>query len=323
MEEKNEVTMEETSKMNLFQKMAKITEELNTVAKNLEVKGGDGRVRYNAVGETDVLDAVKPLEAKYGIYSYPLSRTCAELPLQNKIALRVETIYRFVNADNPSEYLDITSYGDGIDSGDKAPGKAMTYSDKYALMKAYKISTGDDPDKDLSPETLISAKQANYLKDLLKPYPDVHVLMLGTYNISKVEKLPISLFDEVLARVKKNIEKRKENIQPVKTPVKEVTEAPKIEKAESVVETPKVKTPIKEEPAKTEPTKIEPTESVKEETKASETELIDSLQKAKILAIMPEERRAKMLKAYKHESIEELTKEEANKVLEKLSKEKK
>ena len=28
----------------------------------------------------------------------------------------------------------------------------MTYADKYALMKAYKISTGDDPDKEASEE---------------------------------------------------------------------------------------------------------------------------------------------------------------------------
>ena len=315
----NEVTMEEISKMNLFQKMSKITEELNTVAKNLEVKGGDGRVRYNAVGETDVLNAVKPLEAKYGIYSYPLSRNCVDLPLQNKVAIRVETIYRFVNADNPSEFLDITSYGDGIDSGDKAPGKAMTYSDKYALMKAYKISTGDDPDQDLSPETLISSKQASYLKDLLKPYPEVHVLMLGTYNVSKVEKLPVSQFDEVLARVKKNIEKRKEKAQPIAKPeeTKPAAEVPETEPVKAEVKT---EAPIKEE-VKTESVKEEAPVETKET--APEVELIDAVQKARILAKMPEERRAKMLKAYKHESIEELTKEEANKVLEKLAKEKK
>jgi hypothetical protein len=33
----------------------------------------------------------------------------------------------------------------------------MTYGDKYALMKAYKISTGDDPDQDPS-------KEENYQK---------------------------------------------------------------------------------------------------------------------------------------------------------------
>ena len=34
----------------------------------------------------------------------------------------------------------------------KHHGKAMTYADKYALMKAYKIMTGDDPDQNKSPD---------------------------------------------------------------------------------------------------------------------------------------------------------------------------
>ena len=48
------------------------------------------------------------------------------------------------------EMQKVTTYGDGIDSGDKSVGKAMTYADKYALLKAYKIVTGDDPDQEAS-----------------------------------------------------------------------------------------------------------------------------------------------------------------------------
>jgi hypothetical protein len=66
--------------------------------------------------------------------------------------MRVKTVYRFVDIDKPDDFIDITTYGDGIDSGDKAPGKAMTYGDKYALLKAYKIITGDDPDQTASEE---------------------------------------------------------------------------------------------------------------------------------------------------------------------------
>jgi len=32
-------------------------------------------------------------------------------------------------------------------------GKAATYARKYALLNAYKIATGEDPDKDKSPTT--------------------------------------------------------------------------------------------------------------------------------------------------------------------------
>lgn len=149
-------------KLNIYQKLVAIQNELTFVAKNLSV--GVGKSSYKAVGEADVLKAVKPLEAKYGVYSYPSSRRIVESAVleneatdynNNKVIKksffeRIETVYRFVNVDNPSEYIEITSYGDGIDTGDKSVGKACTYADKYALLKAYKIITGDDPDQDES-----------------------------------------------------------------------------------------------------------------------------------------------------------------------------
>ena len=146
--------------MNIYEKMAEITAEINTVAKNLQVDTGKGK-GYKAVSEADVLAAVKPIEKKHGVYSYPYEREIVdsgELVNQTQygerksLFLRVRTIYRFVNTEKPDEYLDIVTYGDGVDSQDKAPGKAMTYGDKYALLKAYKIQTGDDPDQNASGE---------------------------------------------------------------------------------------------------------------------------------------------------------------------------
>ena len=149
-------------KMNIYQRMAAITAELRTVAKNLTVPTG-GKNSYKAVSERDILDAVKPLEEKYGVYSYPAGRNVLESHIlesestyngQTKktttFMTRIETLYRFVNVDDPTDYMDTITFAEGIDTQDKGSGKAMTYGDKYALMKAYKISTGDDPDQDAS-----------------------------------------------------------------------------------------------------------------------------------------------------------------------------
>ena len=149
---------------NIFQRMSAITAELRTVAKNLTVPTG-GKNSYKAVSERDILDAVKPIEEKHGVYSYPVSRTVLESNLlegentyngQTKktttFMTRIETVYRFVNVDKPEEYIETITFAEGIDSQDKGSGKAMTYADKYALMKAYKISTGDDPDQYASEE---------------------------------------------------------------------------------------------------------------------------------------------------------------------------
>ena len=197
----------ETSK-NIFQRLSAITLELSTVAKNLEV--GTGKSQYKAVGEADVLRAVKPLEAKHGVYSYPYSRQIIESGtienekidyqtkekiVQKSLFERIETIYRFVNVDNPTEYIDITTYGDGIDTQDKSVGKAMTYGDKYALMKAYKIITGDDSD----------AKPSESLKGLqtkpAKPVSEETIakcneLNIDLENVAKYLKKPVEMLDD-------------------------------------------------------------------------------------------------------------------------------
>ena len=149
--------------MGIFEKMAAITAELGTVAKNLEVAAGGGK--YKAVSERDILDAVKPLEEKYRVYSYPSDREIlesdtlqSESTYGNKTTTkttfftRIKTTYKFVDIDHPSDSITMVTFAEGIDPQDKGSGKAMTYADKYALMKAYKISTGDDPDQDPSDE---------------------------------------------------------------------------------------------------------------------------------------------------------------------------
>ncbi len=144
----------EIKEMNIFEKMSNITNEMSSVNKNLTV--GQGKSAYKAVGEADILKAVKELEFKYKVYSYPVNREVIESTMytttneygeKNNIFSRIKTTYRFVNIDKPEEYIETITFAEGIDTQDKGSGKAMTYADKYALMKSYKIITGEDPDQ--------------------------------------------------------------------------------------------------------------------------------------------------------------------------------
>ncbi|MFV0411745.1 MAG: ERF family protein, partial [Oscillospiraceae bacterium] len=166
--------------MNIYEKMNAVMLEIKTIPKNLDV--GTGRGSYKAVAEADILAAVKQAEAKHGIFSFPVDRKVIESRAihserefrdQNKDTItidrketqfiRLEVTYRFIDMESPKDFVDVKGYGDGIDSNDKAPGKAATYADKYALMKAYKIETGDDNDKtasdDLSGHDILKIKQ--------------------------------------------------------------------------------------------------------------------------------------------------------------------
>ena len=223
--------MEETKQLNIYQKMLKATEKINKVAKNLKVEIGKSS-SYKAVSEADVLEAVKPVEIELGIYSYPVNREIIETQVldtvkeyngtrneSKQLFMRLEVTYRFVNIDNPQDYLDITTYGDGVDSQDKAPGKAMTYADKYALLKAYKIETGDDPDKEASGELKATQKQtktiskatANQIETMKKMYSEEE--LQKALNLVKKEKLEDLTVYEASSLISKRAKKEevKEN----------------------------------------------------------------------------------------------------------------
>ena len=156
--------LDEVKKLNIFERVALITAEIGSVTKDLKV--GEGEKSYQATSEGSVLSAVKPLEEKYRVFSYAVTREKETQIIEKEytwngqqrknrlVKVDITATYRFVNIDNPKEYIETISYGTGLDTGDKAAGKAMTYADKYALMKMYKISTGNanDPDSYSSPD---------------------------------------------------------------------------------------------------------------------------------------------------------------------------
>lgn len=210
-----------TEKLNIHQKMLEATMKIERVKKSLSVS--TGKSSYKAVSEGDVLSAVKPIEIELGIYSYPYHRIITETAVLVNVKtyngevterkeqfMRIETIYRFVNVDNPTDYVDVTTYGDGIDSGDKAPGKAMTYADKYALLKAYKIETGDDPDQEGSKEytkvektekpSLISGVQAELILKSVTG-PDHLAKILEYYGVDDVMKLNTTQGSQIINKL--------------------------------------------------------------------------------------------------------------------------
>lgn len=218
-EKKTELTEEQIKKLNIYEKLTLITDEIGVIEKNLKVQVNKN-ASYKAVSERDILDAVKPLEKKYRVYSFPSEREILDKDVlvketeyqgtinrTNTLYMRVKTLYKFVNLDKPEEYIETDVYGDGIDTGDKAPGKAMTYADKYALMKVYKISTGDDPDKEPSPENGYSTgteKKAtegqlavlNKLSDEQKDY------IRKGYKVNSIEDLNIRQASEIIGKMK-------------------------------------------------------------------------------------------------------------------------
>lgn len=156
--------MSENKNFNLYQKIQMVSDEIKNIEKNTVV--GTGNNAYKAVADIDVLLKVKQAETKYGLVSIPVKQ---ELVRSDQVMKQsrdgytsvtfadiVKMTVRIINIDNPAETIEVESFGRGLDSGDKGFGKASTYARKYALLNAYKIATGEDPDEQASQEMPVS-----------------------------------------------------------------------------------------------------------------------------------------------------------------------
>ena len=202
------------SELNIYQRISKITTELGTVAKNLNVS--TGKSSYKAVSEKDVKDAVKPLEDKYGVLSFPVDKEIVESDLIEDVSgrryryMRLRVVMRFINTDKPEEYVDVIGYGDGIDTGDKAPGKADSYAVKYCLISCYKLSSGSGEELDAvasdengykSVPRKASENQVNYIRNqcsegLLNRY-------FYKYGVKRIEDFSVSQASEIIGELKR------------------------------------------------------------------------------------------------------------------------
>lgn len=55
--------------------------------------------------------------------------------------------FDWVNVDDPKEHISCRWTGQGLDDGEKGVGKALTYAEKYFMLKFFNIPTDkDDPD---------------------------------------------------------------------------------------------------------------------------------------------------------------------------------
>ena len=135
----------------------KVYQAINRVQAALSVEGirkdrSNQAQGYKFRGIDDVYNALSPLLAKHGLCVLPrcTSREVVERVNAKGTALFYVTVcaeFDFVAAEDGSKHTVIT-YGEAMDSGDKATNKAMSAAYKYACMQAFSIPTEGDNDAD-------------------------------------------------------------------------------------------------------------------------------------------------------------------------------
>ncbi|WP_077622042.1 ERF family protein [Sediminibacillus massiliensis] len=132
----------------LVSKLAKVMSEV----KYIEKKGFNKFQKYKYATESDVAEKVREVLAEQHVVMFPdvVEHSTREHTTRNGNIEYIATVkvkFTFIDGETGEE-LAIHSIGEGQDSGDKSVYKAITGAQKYALMKAFMIPTGDDPEAD-------------------------------------------------------------------------------------------------------------------------------------------------------------------------------
>lgn len=107
---------------------------------------------YNFRSIDSVYNVLSPLLAGHGLCILPrmLSRQCVERQTAKGGALfyvTVEAEFDFVSAEDGSKHT-VKTFGEAMDSGDKATNKAMSAAYKYAAFQTFAIPTEANEDAD-------------------------------------------------------------------------------------------------------------------------------------------------------------------------------
>lgn len=138
-------------RMNVYQAICAVAKDM--ASEGISKGRKNQQQGYAFRGIDDVYNALAPRLAAHGLVILPrmISRAVTERETAKGGVLFyvvVEAEFDFVSAHDGTRHT-IKTYGEAMDSGDKATNKAMSAAYKYAAMQAFCIPTEGDNDADL------------------------------------------------------------------------------------------------------------------------------------------------------------------------------
>ena len=110
-----------------------------------------------------------------------------------------------VNMDKPEEIVSHSAFAQGMDGGDKGPGKAHTYAMKTMLVKGFAIETGEDEEsrsEKLMGNDVIDNDQAAKLFELLIDDQGMYTTkgqrIATAFKFSNIVEIPAKKYDAIL-----------------------------------------------------------------------------------------------------------------------------
>ena len=203
--DQDSVAGQEPKQLNLRQKLAEVRRRIGYVQK----RGFNERNNYSYVTAADLAGAVGDILAELGVVIIPRLESITYEPNPSgrsevSRAAQVIMAYTFTDVDTGDEITTKVA-GQGLDSGDKAPYKAMTGALKYALLQSFLLATGDDPEEDRTnhtsgngPERVITPEETRQLRLLVDETETELDRVLSYYKINSLEEMRESSYRRAL-----------------------------------------------------------------------------------------------------------------------------
>ena len=205
----------EVVKLNLFQKLLKIQQEVVGLGKD------KASFNYKYVTGSKVLDHIKPIMNSYGILlkqevvsidndkiDYLTAKGVAKVEVLSKVMMK------FTWIDTETGEKDENSFGaNGFNEFEKGLGSALTYAERYFLLKYFHINTDEDdidnPERKKDIVTMQKPKAEKTpildmakLQELLKTNKEATLKQLATSKyLTKEQVKNLGLKDEDLIGV--------------------------------------------------------------------------------------------------------------------------
>lgn len=144
------------NKAEIVKAILKVMEEVKGIDKSMTV--GSGQYSYKGVSDQEVKKVIGASMQKNGLTIIPTELE-AEATVskwtdiyngqeKRKQSIFTEVKTKYLLMHKSGESIELCGYGQGIDSQDKAAGKATTYALKYCLLYTFLVPTGKIDDAD-------------------------------------------------------------------------------------------------------------------------------------------------------------------------------
>lgn len=191
--------------LNVYAAIAAVTEDM--AKEGISKSRNNQQQGYKFRGIDDVYNALSPMLAKHKLCILPriISREIVERVNSKGNPLffvTVEAEFDFVSAGDGSKHT-VRTFGEAMDSGDKATNKAMSAAYKYAAMQTFCIPTEGDNDADnatheVASDTPVNAEQLQRLQNSADDVGADLQKFCGYLKVRSLADIPARRFDEAM-----------------------------------------------------------------------------------------------------------------------------